>query len=377
MGDSKRRKILQLALLTTCPSLMAKALGKDGETNLSANDAAPSRIVDPVKAAFVYVGPVGDGGWTYSHDQARKSLQAQLGERVVTSYVENVPAGRDAEKAFRDLAIKGNRVIFGTSFGYMDAMLKVAKDHPNVKFHHVGGNQTTANLSVYEARTYEGAYLAGILAGKVTKTGKLGFVGSVPIPEVFRNINAFTLGAQSVRPEVTTQVIWVNKWIDFAKEREAALELIRHGADVLLQNTDSSAVLQAAEEKGVKAFGWDSDMKHYGSKAHVGSAIIDWTPYYMKVVVSLMQNAWKQGTIWLGVRHHVTRIASPNPELAYDLILLLGEKTHEMRAGRLHPFQGPVINRDGGTVIASGVVPDDAALRRMDYFVKGVQGSMK
>jgi simple sugar transport system substrate-binding protein len=337
--------------------------------------ASPSATA-ALKIAFVYSGPVGDGGWTYAHDQARKTIEAELGDRIQTSYVENVPEGAAAEKVFRELAQQGNRIIFGTSYGYAEAMLKVAQEFPDVKFEHATGDRTAANLAVYEARTYEGAYLAGVLAGKVSKTGRLGFVASVPIPEVIRNINAFTLGARSVNPDASTRVAWVMQWIDPAKERAGALALIAQGADVLMQNTDSPAVLQTAQEKGVRAFGWDSDMTRYGADAHLGSATIDWAPYYKKVVTDVMAGRWKPEAVWWGARQNVIRLASPNPALARDLILSVGETTHALKSGTLQPFQGPISDRNGNQLVAAGAALDDAHLKTMAVFVQGVIGEI-
>lgn len=329
-----------------------------------------------LKVAFVYVGPVGEAGWTYAHDQARQVLQLQFGDEIVTSFVENVPEGADSEKVFRELAKKGNKLIFGTTFGYMESMLKVAKDFPNVKFEHATGFKTSENVATYEVRTYEGAYLAGILAGKMSLTNKLGFVASVPIPEVIRNINAFTLGAQSVNRNATTNVVWVNKWFDPAKEREAALNLIGQGVDVLIQNTDSYAVIQAAQEKGVMAFGWDSDMTRFGAKAHLGSVAIDWAPYYKSRVEEVLAGRWKTGTVWLGVKKGAIKIASPNPKLPHELILFLGEKSMAMRLGQLKVFQGPFKDQSGMELVAEGASLDDKALKMMNYYVKGIQGSI-
>ena len=329
-----------------------------------------------MKVAFVYTGPISDGGWTYAHDLARRTVEAELGERIETSFVENVPEGAEAEKIFRNLAKQGNRVIFGTSFGYMEPMLKVAAEFPDVKFEHATGHKTAANMSVYEARTYEGAYLAGVVAAKVSKSGKLGFVASVPIPEVIRNINAFTLGAQSVNPAATTRVAWIHRWFDTVKEREAALELIRQGADVLIQNTDSPAVLKAAQEKGVRAFGWDSDMTRYGPRAHLGSAVIDWSPYYKKSVLAVLGGTWKPGAVWWGAKQNMVRIASPSPDLPHDVLLFLGEKTHALKTGKLNAFQGPIKDRDGVEIAPAGTVLDDVRLKSMMFFVKGVLGEM-
>ena len=222
---------------------------------------------EPLRVAFVYVDPVGDTGWSFQHDLARRELERVLGAKVKTTYVENVPATADAERVIRQLAVAGNQLIFTTSFGYMEPTLRVAKLFPKVHFEHATGYKTAANLVTYETRFYEGAYLLGVLAGMTTKSNTLGYVGSFPIPEVIRNIDAFTLGARSVNPKATTKVIWVDTWYDPGKERQAAEALIAQGADVLCQNTDSPAIVQAAEQHGVHAFGWDSDMLKYGPHA--------------------------------------------------------------------------------------------------------------
>ncbi|MBC7502818.1 MAG: BMP family ABC transporter substrate-binding protein [Herminiimonas sp.] len=330
----------------------------------------------PLKVAFVYVGPVGDGGWSFAHDLGRKAADAQYGDKIKTTFVESVPEGADAERVFRDLATQGNQLIFGTSFGYMEPMLKVAKEFPNVKFEHATGYKTAPNLGVYETRTYEGAYLAGVVAGKMTKTNKLGVVGSIPIPEVIRNINAFTLGAQSVNPKVTTRAVWINKWFDPGKEREGALALIGQGVDVLIQNTDSPATLQAAEEKGVYAFGWDSDMASYGPKAHLGSAAIDWAPYYKKTIGDTLAGNWKPGDFWWGVKEDSIRIASPGAMLPADVKTLLDEKTAMIKDGKLHPFQGPFSDQSGKEVMAAGKTLEGKDLKGINFYVKGVEGTI-
>ncbi|HYD79114.1 MAG TPA: BMP family ABC transporter substrate-binding protein [Paucimonas sp.] len=342
----------------------------------SATPSAPGPDDGPLKVAFVYVGPVGDGGWTYAHDQARKSVEAEFGDRVETRYVENVAEGAAAERTFRELARQGHRLIFGTTFGYMEAMHAVAKDFPDVKFEHATGDRTAPNVAVYEARTYEGAYLAGILAGKVSKSKRLGFVASVPIPEVVRNINAYTLGARSVDPDITTRVAWVGKWFDPDRERACALELIAAGADVLIQNTDSSAVLKTAQEKGVMAFGWDSDMNTFAQKAHLGSAAIDWAPYYKKVVRDVLDETWKPGAVWWGVRQNAVKLASPNPQLPQEVLLFLGERIAAMRAGGLRPFQGTLFDQGGNEVVAAGRALRDDELKTMRFLVQGVIGAL-
>ena len=375
-----------LKLHRTLPMLSlacALALAGCGQKQAPKAAAAPAASVPaaaagtaPLKVGFVYIGPVGDAGWTYAHDQGRKAIEAKFGDKVKTTFIENVPEGADAERVFRDLAAQGNQVIFGTTFGYMEPMLKVAKDFPNVKFEHATGYKAAPNMSTYDARTYEGAYLAGVAAGKMTKTGKLGVVASIPIPEVIRNINAFTLGAQSVNPAVTTRAVWINKWFDPGKEREGALALIGQGADVLIQNTDSPAPLQAAEEKGVMGFGWDSDMSKFGPKAHLGSAAINWVPYYTRVVDAALAGNWKSGDTWWGAKDGAISIVAPGTALPADVKTLLDERSAALKGGTLHPFTGPMRDQTGKEVLAAGKSMEDKDLKAMNYFVKGVDGSI-
>ncbi|MEY3296490.1 MAG: hypothetical protein RLZZ451_2538, partial [Pseudomonadota bacterium] len=292
------RRLFAVAGLAAAAALVG--CGKKEEAPKAAAKAASAPAAPPpLKAAWVYIGPVGDAGWTFAHDQGRKAVEAEFGAKVQTTFVEKVPYA-DGERVIRDLAAQGNKIIFSTSFGYMDAMLKVAGEFPNVKFEHATGYKTAPNMRVYDARFYHDAYVSGIIAGGMTKTNTLGFVASFPIPEVLRNINAFTMGAQSVNPKIKTRVVWINSWFDPEKEGAAAQELINKGADVLLQNTDSTAVLQTAEKNGKFAFGWDSDMSSYAPKAHLASNIVDWGPYYKKSIKEVMDGTWKgeQRTIW-------------------------------------------------------------------------------
>ncbi|MDB5744353.1 MAG: nucleoside-binding protein, partial [Polaromonas sp.] len=259
MKDLHKRSLLKLAALSAVAAATLMGCSKKEEAapaSAPAPTAGAPANAEPLKIAFAYVGPVGDGGWTYAHDNGRKAVEKEFGDKVVTSFVEKVPESADAERVIRDMAQQGNKLIFGTTFGYMEPMLKVANDLKDVKFEHATGYKTAPNLRTYDSRTYEGAYMAGVIAGKMSKSGTLGVVGSVPIPEVVRNINSFTLGAQSVNPKITTKVVWVNEWFNPPKETEAATALINGGADVLFQNTDSSAVLQTAEKMGKRAFGW-------------------------------------------------------------------------------------------------------------------------
>lgn len=331
---------------------------------------------DPLKIGFVYVGPVGDHGWTYSHDQGRKGVEAKFGDKVKTTFVENVPETADAERVFRTLAQQGYKLIFGTSFGYMNQEEKVARAFPGVVFEHATGYKMTKNMGVYDIRTYEGAYLLGVVAGKMTKSNKLGVVGSIPIPEVIRNIDAFTIGARSVNPKVTTSVIWVNSWFDPGKEREAALTLLAQGADVLMQNTDSPAVVQAAQEKGAMAFGWDSSMAKFGPKAQLAASVLNWSVIYDKLVEEVMNKTWKPTNIWWGVKEGAIGIEDFGPLVPADVKKLAEERGAAIKAGKLHPFAGPIKQQDGKELVAAGKVIPDADLKQLHVYVEGVEGSI-
>lgn len=331
---------------------------------------------EPLKAGFVYIGPTGDHGWTYAHDVGRKLVEAQSGGKVQTSFVENVPETADAERVFRDMAQKGHKVVFATSFGYMNQMVKVAKAFPNTIFMHATGYKTGKNLGVYDVRTYEGAYMLGVVAGKMSKGNKLGVVASIPIPEVIRNINAFTLGARSVNPAITTRAIWVNSWFDPGKEREAALALIAQGCDVLMQNTDSPAVVQTAQEKGVLAFGWDSDMSKFGGKAQLAASILHWGVIYKKTLDDVAAGTWKSGDIWWGVKEGAVNIDNFGPAVPAAVKKLAEERRDGLKAGTLHPFTGPIKDQSGKLVLAAGKTYTDPELKQMNFYVEGVEGAI-
>lgn len=370
-----RRKSLLAAVSFAVLGLAA--CGKKEEAASAPSVPVSAAAPEALKVAFVYVGPVGDAGWTYAHDAARKQVEAQFGDKVKTTFVESVPeSAADAERVFRDLAGQGNKLIFGTTFGYMEAMLKVAKDFPDVKFEHATGFKTAANLAQYDVRTYEGAYLAGVAAGKMSQSGKLGVVASVPIPEVLRNINAFTLGARSVNPNATTRVVWVNKWFDPGKEREAATTLIGQGVDVLMQNTDSAAVVQTAEEKGVLAFGWDSDMSKFGPKAHVAASSIDWNVYYSKRVAAVLDNKWQTGSTWWGLKEGMIDLKHYNATLPEDVKKLLEERRQGVIDGSRPIWKGPLKDNTGKEVLGKDVVADDKFLHEIKFYVEGVDGKV-
>ena len=353
--------------------------GKKEEPKAAAPAAAPASEVkkaDPLKVAFAYVGPVGDGGWTFAHDNGRKAVEKEFGDKVVTSFVEKVPESADAERVFRDLAGQGNKLIFGTTFGYMEPMLKLSPDFKDVKFEHATGYKSADNMRTYDSRTYEGAYMAGVIAGKMTKSNTLGVVGSIPIPEVIRNINSFTMGAQSVNPKIKTKVVWVNEWFNPPKETEAATALINGGADVLMQNTDSPAVLKTAEAMGKRAFGWDSDMTAYGPKAHLGSAIINWAPYYIKSVRDVLDGKWATGSSWWGVKEGAIDMVSLAADVPADTKAKIDEIKAGLNAGTFHPWTGPIVDQTGKELIAKGVVADDKFLSGVKFYVKGVEGKV-
>ena len=332
---------------------------------------------EPLKVAFAYIGPVGDGGWTFAHDNARKALEKEFGDKIVTTFVEKVPESADAERVLRDMAGQGNKLIFGTTFGYMEPMLKVAADLKDVKFEHATGYKQAENLRTYDSRTYEGAYMAGIIAGGMTKTNTIGVVGSIPIPEVIRNINSFTLGAQSVNPKIKTKVVWVNEWFNPPKETEAAQSLLNGGADVLMQNTDSSAVLQTAEKAGKLAFGWDSDMSGYAPKAHLASSIINWAPYYIKATREALDGSWKGGTgSWWGVKEGAIDIVSISDKVPAELKAKVEAVKAGLKDGSYVIWKGPIVANDGKEVLAKDAAADDKFLGGVNFFVKGVEGKV-
>ena len=382
MTDLNKRSLLRLTAMAAA-AITLVACGKKEEPAPAPAPAAPEPAAaapapkaEPLKIAFAYVGPVGDGGWTFAHDNARKAVEKEFGDRVQTSFVESVPESADAERVIRDMASQGNKLIFGTTFGYMEPMLKVAADHKHVKFEHATGYKTAENMRTYDSRTYEGAYLAGIVAGTMTKSNTLGVVASIPIPEVVRNINSFTLGALSTNPKITTKVVWVNEWFNPPKETEAATALINGGADILFQNTDSSAVLQTAEKMGKRGFGWDSDMTAYGPKAHLGSAIINWAPYYIKAVGEALDGKWATGQTWWGVKEGAIDLVSLADDVPEEAKKRLDEVRSGLKAGSYHIWKGPISDNTGKEVLAADAVADDKFLGGIDFFVKGVEGKV-
>ena len=382
MTNLQKRALLKAAALTAVASAVLVGCGKKEEPAPVVVPApvpvaaAPAPKPEPLKIAFAYVGPVGDGGWSFAHDNGRKALEKEFGDKIVTKFVESVPESADAERVIRDFATEGNKVIFGTTFGYMEPMLKVAADFKDVNFQHATGYKTAENMSTYDSRTYEGAYMAGVIAGKMSKTGTLGVVASVAIPEVIRNINSFTLGAQSSNPKIKTKVVWVNEWFNPPKETEAATSLINGGADVLFQNTDSPAVLKTAEAKGKRAFGWDSDMTAYGPKAHLASAVINWGPYYIKTVGDALEGKNASTQSWWGVKEGAIDLVSIAEDVPAETKAKIDEVKAGLKDGSFVIWKGPIMDNTGKVQIAKDAVADDKFLGGLNFYVKGVEGKI-
>lgn len=339
--------------------------------------AATATAADPAKACFVYVSPIGDAGYTFQHDKGRKEMEKALAGKVVTSFVENVPEGPDAERVIRQMASSGCRAIFATSFGYMNPMERISKQFPKVAFFHATGYKSNdQNFANYNARFYQGRYVNGVVAGKMTKSNVLGYVAAFPIPEVLMGINAFTLGAKSVNPQAKVRVIWVNSWYDPGKEREAAMTLMSQGADVLMQHTDSTAIVQAAEEKGKFAFGYHSDMSKYGAKAQLSATIHEWGHYYSESMKAVLAGTWKPKNIWGGYAEGMIHTAPLNNAVPAEVKTMVGKVEAQLKEGKLNPFTGPIKTQAGKEVLAAGATMDDATLSAMDYYVEGVESEL-
>lgn len=341
---------------------------------------APAGPATPsVKAGFVYVSPVTEAGWTRQHDEGRKAVEAVLGSRVKTTYVENVPEGPDAERVIRDLAATGHQIIFTPSFGYMEPTLKVARDFPGVKFESITGYKTAPNVATANARYYEGRYLAGIAAGRMSKTGVAGYVAGFPIPEVLQGINAFTLGMRSVNPKAVVKLVWLNVWFDPPKEREGAMALFNEGVDVLAFHTGSTAVMAAAQERGKLAVAYHSDMRGIGPDAQIVAVTHQWGGYYTSRVRAVLDGTWKSASVWGGVREGMVRVGDFGSKVPAAVQQEVLARQKDIGAGRLHPFHAgklPVRDNQGRTVIASGQTLSDAQILAMDWLVEGVQGQV-
>ena len=365
-----------LAALVGCGKKEEPAAAPAATAPAAAASVAAAPAAEPLKAAWVYIGPVGDAGWTFAHDQGRKAVEAEFGDKVKTTFVEKVPESADAERVLRDLASQGNKLIFTTSFGYMEPTIKVAQEFPDVKFMHATGYKLAPNVGVYDASFYQDAYISGMIAGAMTKTNTLGFVGSFPIPEVLRNINAFALGAQAINPKAKVKVVWVSTWFDPPKEAEAAQSLINAGADVLLQNTDSSAVLQTAEKAGKYAFGWDSDMSAVAPKAHLASNVVHWGPAYKKYVKEVMDNTWKSERIVWGAKEGVNEVVKIADVVPEEVKKKIDEVKAALKDGSFDVFKGPIADNTGKERLPKDTTADQAWKDKIDFYVAGVEGKI-
>ena len=342
---------------------------------LAAGLVAGAAAAEPLKIGFVYVGPVGDHGWSFQHNQGRLAIEQALGDQVETTFVENVSEGPDAERTIERLARDGNKLIFTTSFGFMNPTLKVAKKYPDVKFEHATGYKRADNLSTYSARFYEGRYVIGQIAAKMSKTGTIGYIGSVPIPEVVRGINAFMLGAQSIRPDMKIKIIWVNSWYDPGREADAAKALIDQGADIISQHTDSPAPLQVAEERGVMGFGQASDMIRFAPKAQLTAIVDNWSDYYVARAKAVLDGSWKSEDVWGGFALNMVNMA-PYTNLPDDVVAMAEDTAAKIKSGELHPFAGPVMKQDGTVAAAEGETLSDETLLGMNWYVKGIDDKL-
>ncbi|MFP7756325.1 BMP family ABC transporter substrate-binding protein [Thermodesulfobacteriota bacterium B35] len=338
--------------------------------------AGTASAADRLKVGFVYVSPIGDAGWTFQHDLGRREMEKNLAGRVETRYVEKVPEGPEAERVIRDLAKSGYDLIFTTSFGYMNPTLKVAKMFPGKYFEHATGYKLAKNVGTYMCRFYEGRYLSGIIAGRMSRTNQLGYVAAFPIPEVIRGINAFTLGARSVNPEARVKVIWVNSWFDPGKEREAAETLISQGADVITHHTDSTAPVLTAEEKGVYAIAYHSDMSKYGPRAQLTAVMHLYGKFYTDTARAVLNHTWKPKAVWSGIREGSIRLAPISPVVPEEVVALVEKTTKSIADGSFHPFHGPIRDQAGKVVVADGKTMSDRELLQMNYYVDGVLGSI-
>jgi len=349
---------------TTLAAAAALALGLGG--------AAMAQV----KAGFIYVGPVGDLGWSYQHDQGRQELEAAFGDKVETTYVESVPEGADAERVMTQMALGGANIIFATSFGYMDAVQNVAAKFPNVKFEHATGYKSAPNVANYSARFYEGRYVIGTIAGRMTKTNKVGYIASFPIPEVVRGINAAYLAAKAVNPDVQFKVVWVYTWFDPGKEADAANALIEQGVDVIMQHTDSPAAMTIAEDKGAMAFGQASDMMEFGPHSRLSSIIDNWGPYYVSRIQAVMDGTWSNSNTWDGIGAGMVKIGAFADSIPADVQAEAQGIADALAAGTLHPFTGPINKQDGSPWLAAGETADDGTLAGMNFYVEGITSAL-
>ncbi|MBK5947347.1 BMP family ABC transporter substrate-binding protein [Rhodobacter veldkampii DSM 11550] len=356
----KRRSFL------TSTTLAAAALGL----------GLPAMAQEPLKVGFIYVGPVGDMGWSYQHDQGRKAIEEAYGDKVVTSYVESVPEGPDAERVLTQMALEGNKLIFATSFGFMDSVMNVAAKFPDVKFEHATGYKRADNVATYDARFYEGRAVQGTIAGRMTKSNKIGYIGSFPIPEVVQGINSAFIHARKVNPAVEMKVVWAYTWFDPAKEADAAAALIAEGVDVVLQHTDSTAPQAKAKEAGIYSFGQASDMEAFAPAPRISSIIDNWAPYYVERVGLMLDGKWASSATWGGIGAGEVQIGEISEAVPAEVKAEAEALRDAIAKGDYHPFTGPLNKQDGSVWLAEGEVADDATLSGLNFYVEGITAEL-
>jgi basic membrane protein A and related proteins len=334
----------------------------------------PARAAVP-KIGFVYLGPVGDFGWTYQHDVGRKEAVARFGDKIETTFIENVPESADAERVITSLASKGHDLIFATSFGYMNPVVKVAAKFPKIKFEHCTGYKRGPNLGTYNIRFYEPSYVQGVIAGKLSKTGVVGYLGSVPVPEVVQGMNATMLGMQSVNPNAKLKFVFINSWYDPGKEGDAAKALLDLGCDIVVQHTDSPSSLQVCAQRGAKGFGEASDMINFAPKTQLTVGINNWGPYYIDRIQALLDGSWKPDDVWGGFAANLTYMA-PFRNMPDDIAALAAQTQADIKSGKLLPFKGPIKDQSGALKIGAGAALDDKALSTMNWLVQGIEGKL-
>lgn len=347
-----------------------------GLAALTLGTAALADGHEPTKVGFIYVGPIGDLGWTYEHHQGLLAVEEAYGDKVETMYQETVPEGADAERAITQMALQGADLIFTTSFGYMDPTINVAAKFPDVKFEHATGYKRADNVSTYSARFYEGRAVIGHIAGKMTETNKVGYIASFPIPEVIRGINSAYLHAKKVNPDVEFSVVWVYTWFDPAKEGDAAQALIDQGADIIMQHTDSTAPQAVAKEAGILSFGQASDMYAFAPAPRITSIIDNWAPYYVERVGAVMDGTWESVDTWHGIKEGMVKMGEITGPVPADLKAEAEAMIAAMAAGEYHPFTGPINKQDGSAWLAEGEVADDGTLLGMNFYIEGLTGDV-
>jgi len=364
-------RVLALLLMLAFVMTLAIGCGSKKEAAPPADQAKPAEL----KVGFIYVGPPGDAGWTYAHDQGRKYMEEKL-PYVKTVYQESVGEGADAERALNELAQKGCKLIFATSYGYMDSVIEVAKKYPDVVFMHCSGYKTAKNVGVYFGRDYQPRYLSGLVAGKMTKNNKIGYVAAMQIPESVRCIDAFTTGVLEVNPKATVEVVWTNTWDGPAKEKAAALSLIANGVDLVTQHQDSYTIQQTAQEKGIMSIGCDSDMHRFAPEANLTSPIFNWGPYYVKVAESVKNNTWKSGDYWGGLEDGIVALAPLSDKVPADVKELVAKREQDIKDGKFDVFNGPIKDQQGVVKVPAGTVMSDKDKLGLLWFREGVIGNI-